>query len=240
MIASGDETALDAETLAKKSVAVQGLVALEFVLFGTGSVDLASGTGADRCAYGRAVSENIAGLAEEVLAGWQADDGIAALWRNPSADNPLFRDESEQINGLIKMIGDALEIIKVQRLDPVLRDDRATMRPRSALFWRSDNWVRSLAANVAGLRALMEAAKLDRTVAGDARRVIGTTEFELANAARAFAGTDIPVRAIAESEEAYGRMVYGRLVIAGLADIAKGRLRALYGLSSGFSSLDGD
>lgn len=240
VIATGDETALSADTLADKSVAVQGLAALEYALFGTNSDRIAVGEAAERCAYAEAISQNIATIAGELLAGWQAEDGIASLWLNPADDNPLFRDESEQINGLVKLIGDAFEIIKVQRIDAVLRDHRASMRPKSALFWRSDNWVPSLGANIAGLRALVDAADLEATVDQERARFVGAMNFELANAARALGQTDLPVQAIAEDDEAYGRMTYVRLVVDGLTTVSATRLKEIYDLSSGFSSLDGD
>jgi len=240
VIATSDETALSADTLGEKSVAVQGLAALEFALFGTDSETIVSGADAQRCAYAQAIAENIAGLAAEVSAAWQDEDGIAGLWLSPSADNPLFRDETEQINGLIKLIGDAFEVMQVQRLEAVLRDDLASMRPRSALFWRSDNWVPSLAANVAGLDALVEAADLKATVDAEAGRYVDALDFEFGNATRALSQTDMPAEAIAEDEDAYGRMVYARLVVAGLTQLSRTRLTEMYGLSSGFSRLDGD
>ena len=240
VIVTGDETALNADTLSNKSVAVQGLAALEFALFGTGQEDIVSGADPDRCVYVAAVSENIARIAADVFAGWQGEDGIAALWRNPSADNPLFRNEAEQINGLIKLIGNAVEIMHVQRLDPILRDDRTSMRPKSALFWRSDNTVRSLSANVAGLQALLAVARLDETVTGDGARVLGTLNFELSNAVGALAATNLPMAEIAGNDEAYGRLNYVRIIMNGLVTLTDGQLPAVYGLSSGFSSLDGD
>ena len=240
VITTGDETALRAETLGDKSVAVQGLAALEFALFGTGHEDIVSGADPNRCAYTQAIAENIAGVAAAVSTAWQGEDGIAGLWLNPSADNPLFRDETEQINGLVKLIGDAFEVMQVQRLDAVLREDRASMRPRSALFWRSDNWVPSLAANIAGLDALVEAADLKATVDAEAGRYVDSLDFELGNAARALGQTDMPAQAIAEDEDAYGRMVYAHLVVTGLTQLSRTRLAEIYDLSSGFSRLDGD
>lgn len=240
VIATGDETALEAETLANKSVAVQGMAALEYTLFGTDSDTIVSGADGRRCAYARAISRNIATIAGDVSAAWQSDGGVVALWLNPSADNPLFRDEAEQINGLVKQIGDAFEIIKVQRLDAVLRDDQAAMRPKSALFWRSDNWVSSLSANIAGLEALMNAADLEATVDAERARLVGAVLFEFRNAQRALGQTDMPTQAIAEDEDAYGRMAYVGLVMKGLAEVSAIRLKEIYGLTAGFSSLDGD
>ena len=68
VIATGDETALNVDTLGHKSVAVQGLVALEFTLFGTGSETIVSGPDAQRCAYAEAIAGNIAGIAADLSA----------------------------------------------------------------------------------------------------------------------------------------------------------------------------
>ncbi len=54
-LASKDPTAADAAQLAGKSVAMQGLGALEFVLYGTGSEELATAGESYRCAYGAAI-----------------------------------------------------------------------------------------------------------------------------------------------------------------------------------------
>lgn len=240
VISTGDETALQADSLVEKSVAVQGLAALEFALFGSGNEEILSQSDPNRCVYAKAISANLNTLAAEVSKAWQAEDGISGLWRNPSQDNPLFRDEMEQINAFIKLIGNAVEIIQVQRLDPFVRQDRASMRPKSALFWRSGNTVRSLSANIAGLEALLAAARLNETVAGESVWVIDTLNFELKNAARALEATQLPVSDIADDDEAYGRLNYVRIVMDGLVTLTDGRLPAVYGLSSGFSSLDGD
>ena len=58
-LAEKDATATNPAKLKGKSVAMQGLGALEFVLFGTGAEKLA-GPGEDyRCAYGRAIAGNV-------------------------------------------------------------------------------------------------------------------------------------------------------------------------------------
>ena len=65
-LAAKDPTAADAAQLAGKSVAMQGLGALEFVLFGTGAETLAGTGDAYRCAYGAAIAANLDGIAAEL------------------------------------------------------------------------------------------------------------------------------------------------------------------------------
>ncbi|MEM1378669.1 MAG: imelysin family protein, partial [Pseudomonadota bacterium] len=170
---------VEVEALSGQSVAVQGLSALEFVLFGTDSGTLETALG-HRCAYGEAIAQNLANVAAETLEAWQADDGIAALWRNPSAENPLFRDENEQLRAFLKILGDGAEVMRSQRLDPFLTSD--PFNHKRALFWRSGATMASLSGNFEGMSKLVEASKLEALVDGNNARLTDGMRFELANA----------------------------------------------------------
>ena len=78
-----DPTAADPAQLATKSVAMQGLGALEFVLYGDGAEALAGKDDPYRCAYGAAVADNIETIAADVSDAWNKPDGFAALWARP-------------------------------------------------------------------------------------------------------------------------------------------------------------
>lgn len=240
IIRTFDDTATTTDTLGNKSVAVQGLLALEYALFGTGAEELSSSQAAFRCNYALAISGNLRHLSSELVARWRDDKGIRALWLKPDQDNPLFRDNKEQLGALIKIVRDGLEITIAQRLDPFLRDDIASARPKSALFWRSGNTVNSLQANIEGLQKLVAMAQLEKAVGPDDKRVIGGLDFEFNNALRALRSTDFPSAEIAQDAERYGRLSYARIVANSMLQIVEDRLPAMFGLSSGFSSLDGD
>ncbi|RVB34604.1 peptidase M75, Imelysin, partial [Mesorhizobium sp. M7A.F.Ca.CA.001.16.1.1] len=76
-LSAKDPTATDPAQLAGKSVAMQGLGALEFVLYGDGADALAGKDDPYRCAYGTAVAGNIETMAGEVSAAWNKPDGFA-------------------------------------------------------------------------------------------------------------------------------------------------------------------
>ncbi len=77
LLAEKDESATSAGTLKGKSVAVQGLGALDFVLNGTGADDLAKEPNGFRCRYGAAIAAILAGLGQDLAAAWDAPDGVA-------------------------------------------------------------------------------------------------------------------------------------------------------------------
>ncbi|MEM8540065.1 MAG: imelysin family protein, partial [Pseudomonadota bacterium] len=242
VIRTNDVSAQDPISLARKSVAVQGLLALEFTLFGSGFEALKSNEGSDRCAYASAISVNIANIAAETKDLWINDGSmsISTLWRNPSETNPLFRDGREQLAALFKVVGEGLEIIVVQRLDPFLRDDFEKAKPKSALFWRSGNTVRSLAANIDGLEAIMGAAGLETLISQGDNRVLNSLFFEFKNAKASLSAIDKPPSQIAQVEADYNKLNYARIVVSSMNQILSGQLSPIFNLSSGFSSLDGD
>lgn len=242
IVRTGDETALKVATLSEKSVAVQGLLALEFTLFGDGSTTLASSEGAVRCDYMQAIAENIVNLSGDIEAAWydEGPQAISTLWQNPSDSNPLFRDGREQLSALFKIVGGGLEIVSVQRISPFLDESFEKAKPKSALFWRSDNTVNAVAANFAGLEAIMESADLAGALDGDAIRTADSVFFEFGNAARTLEAINKPTEDIAASEDDYAKFGYVNIVARSIEKIMREQLSPAFNLSSGFSSLDGD
>lgn len=236
-IATEQEEVTTSESVGGQSVAVQGFLALDFILFGTDSDALATGS-PHRCSYALAVTQNLNSIANELLADWTAGDGIASLWRNPSADNPLFRDDTEQLRTLVKLIGDGAEVVLVQRLDPFLSTD--PVNHKRALYWRSGSTIAALQGNVAGLQRISDAARLPDLIREDRRRIVQGIDFELLQAARVLDGLDRPVEEIAVDEEALGRARYVRIAVNSVFNLAGTQVPAAFGLTAGFSTLDGD
>ena len=108
----------------QKSVAMQGLGALEFVLFGTGSESLE--------ATGRPLSLRLraGGCAEPRRHGGGQSRCMARAGRHlpcngpmPGADNPLYRTDDEAMTELFNVFVHGLEMIRDVRLNGFLGDD---------------------------------------------------------------------------------------------------------------------
>lgn len=240
-LADTDPTAAAPETLRKKSVAMQGLVAVEYLLFGTGSDDLAAGA-AYRCSYAAAATALIAGLAGEIDAEWRdtGPAGIAArlLAPTPAADD--FRTETEVLEKLAATLIHGTETIRDQRIMPVLGAAQGGPKPRSALFWRSGLAVPALAANFAGLHDFFVASRFPEAMAGPNEWVSNGALFEFQNAARAAALITDPIEQ-AVADPAQVQALRYMVIITGSLDTLLGdNLAAALGLSVGFSALDGD
>lgn len=238
-LASKDETATDPVTLAGKSVAMQGFGALEFVLFGTGAEALANDD-AYRCGYGVAIAGNIETMAGDVAEAWNKPDGFAGLWANPGPDNPLYRDGNEAVTELISVFINELEMVRDVRLKGFFGATPDTDRPKQAIYWRSHNTAPSLAANLDGIRTLFAVSRIGDALSPEARWMADSTLIQLDNGvadARAVTG---PIDEALADPARRARLEHFALVTSSLSALIGTRMTAEFGLTAGFSSLDGD
>ena len=168
-LADKDPTATDPAQLAGKSVAMQGLGALEFVLYGDGADALAGKDDPYRCAYGAAVAGNIETMAGDVSAAWNKPDGFAALWANPGPQNALYRDGNEAVTELVGVFINELEMVRDVRLKGFLGGKPEADKPKQAIYWRSQNTAISLAGNLVGHRCAVPGLEAWRRLAAPMR-----------------------------------------------------------------------
>ena len=238
VIAEEDETATDPETLMDKSVAVQGLLALDVVLSGEGNETLMD-AGGFRCRYGAAIAATIARNADAMLSGWQEPGGYADLMRE--ADGAIYRSHGEVVQDLLKAGAEQLQITGEFKLGNVVGDTPQDARPRLAPFWRSGLALTSMIANLDGVAALGEAIA---TALPEDEAEMGTAlVFELRQARAALAYADADPRPLADllaDPEMHKRLAYAQSPISGAFRLMDGRIPGALGLSLGFNSLDGD
>ncbi|RYE07474.1 MAG: peptidase M75, Imelysin [Hyphomicrobiales bacterium] len=241
-LAEQDPTAATAGTLANKSVAMQGLVALEYLLFGTGSEQLATADGAYRCSYAAASATLIHGLAGTINAEWQdaTPGGAAGRLLNPQPGYDDYRTETEVLEKLAATLIHGTEAIRDQRVSPILSEAPGAPKPKSALFWRSGMTVPALAADFAGLHDFFVAAKYPEAIGADNEWVANGAAFEFQNAARAAAAITEPMEQAVADPKQLQALKYLVIITGSLDTLLGQNLAAALGLSVGFSTLDGD
>jgi predicted lipoprotein len=235
-----DATAADPDKLPGKSVAMQGLGALEFVLFGTDADRLATTEAAYRCAFGSAISANLDAIADEMEAAWAAPDGFARTWAEPAATNALYRDDAEALGELLDVFVTGLELDRDVRLGGFLGKTPEQDKPRQALFWRSERTIASVSGNLSGMKSLFEASGLGDMLPADTRWIVGSIGFEFSNALDALASADGPVAQVLADPKLRGKLDYAGVVTSSLSELFGTRVSGELGLTAGFSSLDGD
>ncbi|AYD03451.1 imelysin family protein [Neorhizobium sp. NCHU2750] len=239
VLSKSDETATDPKMLATKSVATQGLGALEYLLFGTGSDTLISGNDF-RCRYSAAVAGNIGNVAAEIAGIWDAPDGIAKAWEQPGPDNPIYRTSGEAITGLLGILVHGAETVRDQRIETFYKGADKAKFPKQALFWRSENTWPMVKANLDGLAELLTKSGMVELLPEKDRPMVAATDEKLrAMAALAAGMTPDLEKAVADEgdrKKLDTLLADGKEVITRLNDGYGGAI----GLSSGFSFADGD
>ncbi|RWP88886.1 MAG: peptidase M75, Imelysin [Mesorhizobium sp.] len=235
-----DPTATDPAQLAGKSVAMQGLGALEFVLYGDGADALAGKDDPYRCAYGTAVAGNIEAMAGEVSAAWNKPDGFAALWANPGPQNPLYRDGNEAVTELVGVFINELEMVRDVRLKGFFGGKPDADKPKQAIYWRSQNTTASLAGNLSGIDTLFQASKLGDALKTDARWMAESIHIQLVNGVATAKAVSGPIDKALADPALRDKLDHFALITSSLSALIGTRLTSEFGLTAGFSSLDGD
>lgn len=235
-----DPSADDPAQLAGKSVAMQGLGALEYVLFGDGAETLASKDDPYRCAYGAAVASNIQAIAGEVREAWSKPDGFASLWANPGPKNPLYRDGTEAVTELVGVFINELEMIRDVRLKGFLGAKPDADKPKQAIYWRSQNTLNSLAGNLSGIDKLFQASKLGGALPADARWMAESIHIQLTNGVATAKSVSGPIDKALADPALRDKLEHLALITSSLSTLIGTRMTAEFGLTAGFSSLDGD
>lgn len=242
VLATEDESVTSVESLQGKSVALQGLLALDYVLFGTSAEALADGD-AHRCAYALAIAGAIADTAAAMFEGWHDGQGYAALMLSPGPDNPVYRTEAEALQELLRAMAEQLQIIHDAKLVRVVGTSPEEARYRRAPFWRSEQTLPSIVANAQTMASLNEAGQFADLLPEQAQRYAGTARFELGqiiSRLEALIESDEDLERLVTSQETHGRLASVALPLAGAMRVIGEIYPAELGLTMGFNSLDGD
>lgn len=246
ILATADETATSVDSLRAKSVAVQGLLALEFVLYGTGSDTLAGPADPAetfRCRYGAAIARAVALTAEEILDGWTKAGGYADLMRNAGDEDPVFRSHGEVVQDLIKAAREQLQLVREQKLAQSIGETPEKAQPKRAPFWRSNLVLPAIAANLDAVVALVGPDGVGAVLPADAAWAAGQVAFELGRVDAVLgrlAATGVPWETLPEEPKAHTDLAYTLIPLGDVAQLLETDYPNALGLITGFNSLDGD
>lgn len=167
-----DETVWEPEALSEKSVAIQGLTALEYLLYGKGREVLTDEGSSNtfRCRYAYSIAINVHHIAKALVAGWQDEAPIVKALMNPAPEHAVYRNRQEVVLEFYKVVTTGLQRIHDLKMSPLLGADAAHAKPRRAQFWRSGMTVDVLRQNlkrvedfvvVSGFRDLLPKKPID-------------------------------------------------------------------------------
>jgi uncharacterized protein len=225
-----NDAALEPATFRKGSAGVQGLPALERLLFSEGAsdTDFTDSAGANfRCRLGTAIATNILAIAQEVQAGWtEGDNAIAKRLATPDVAAALKGALATDLLG-------GYALIKDKKLDPAMGKDAADVRPKMAEGWRSGRSLQAIVLNLETAGAILTIlaegmAKQDSTALRNnstALRVAKRLSGDLGTLAAGPQRRDLIL--LRDAVDAAGKR-------------ALEEAPAVLGVTVGFNSLDGD
>lgn len=231
---------MNAEVLGRGSVAVQGLPALERMIFGDDANKLQAGADAIfRCGYVTAIAENLVGMARETQQEWRAPNkGFAAQMLNPGqGQDARYRDTKEATLELFKSLYTAIELAADHKLARPLGASADDARPRLAESWRSERSLRNIQHNLAAAADLYATAFAPQVLD---KSLDTTIRAAFAQARASAAALPMPLeRAVQDTgaRKAAEKLAADTLALKGLV---MQRLPEALQIPVGFNALDGD
>ncbi|MDQ0313689.1 imelysin family protein [Amorphus orientalis] len=243
LLAEEDPSALEVESLQDKSVAVQGLIALDYVLSDDDAVVLAETPAGYRCRYAEAIAGAILATATDIRDGWTGEGGYGELMLSAGPDNPIYRSHGEALQEFLEAAREQLQIVSDMKIRAIVGEEPDDARPKLSPFWRSGLVLSSMDANLAAILTLQNDSGLAELLPDDAAFNAGSLAFQIGEARRVLselAADGTPWIELAEEPEAHGQLLYATIPIDGALEILAERYPAALGLILGFNSLDGD
>jgi uncharacterized protein len=254
-LAGKDQALTVPESLAAKSVALQGLPALEYLLYGDGADDLAATDDATpggppvpeiptdaayRCGFALAVATNIDRIAGLLVEGWREGSAYEKSFLGPAPEDPRYHAPKEVTLDLFKSLISGIELVRDQKLGKPLGASIDQARPKLAAFWRSGLSFANAAGNLEGVRALFAQGGFAQVVASESAGVENSILFDLDHAIEALRGISVPMEEAVKDEDLRAKIEALRVALKSARDTAGDLISRGAGLAFGFNATDGD
>lgn len=237
LLKSEDRERLEPKQFAQSSVAVQGLTALERLLFPTASDSGQFGSPeapSYRCELMLAITGNLAQMSSEIVTDWAAGETpyrTHVLTAGPENDD--FASHEEVASQWLNSISTQLQVITEQKLFRPLEQ----FRLKRAESWRSRRSLQNILLNLLAIRELyaiglspkLSEDPLDNTIKKAFDQTIASVK-----------ALDIPLYDIKQDSPEAKKLEKILADARQLTALTSSELPQALGLSLGFNSLDGD
>lgn len=246
----------DAKVLATHSVAIQGLPALEYVLYkengvlsfgadapagasgSSGASGAAATVNAAACDYAAAIAGNLADVGAELAQAWMPGGEYARQFSRPLPDSTLYRSQQEVAGEAIKALSTGLQFARDVKLLPVLGDSPDAAQYKRAPFWRSGLSARAMEAALQGMIKFYQAGSYQ--YGHDEAWVDRNVQEELQRARDEFSAMRGDARQLAHSAEGYRQLTLASLLLKNAKGVVDEHMAPAFGVRIGFNALDGD
>lgn len=245
VLAKRDAAALAPERFATTTVGVQGLPALERLLFADDAIAKLRGPGAAfRCELLATIGGNLSTIAHDVVAGWtEGARSFLARVELPAEEDEAVPSGRDAAGRLLNDLLTATIAMRDMKLLVPLGGALDKAKPQLAEYWRSGNSIAALAANLEGWRALFDGDEgLGALLAAqpDGTAVAEEVAAVVDRASDALAQIGLPLDEAVADPEQRKRVQHFADVLAKLRDLLAGPVATRLNLPIGFNALDGD
>lgn len=238
---TGDKTVLDQESLAGKSVAVQGLGAIEQLLYWKAEEAFADSSKAvHRCGYLQAATANIRSISDNLVNGWANDAAFTRTFLNPGPDNPRYLKPSEVTLEIAKAF-----LVGMERLRDIKVAGSLGLRPNNRAivhvpFEPSGLSTRAMQAELEGLIDLFENGGLMKAIETQESGMGASIRFEMGQALETFKRIELPIAEVLKKPAMEDELINTGFPLKNAREETARVLADAAGLNLGFNALDGD
>lgn len=237
LLADSTASHFSAEDISGKSVTLQGLPALERLLYGKSSTEhLAQASDAADCQVVTAIAGNLHAMAMALYQGWQDDAALVRSMVQPESGSAYFRTEDEVLRSLVTQIIVGIDVV-LDRKIAALTDESAPLQ--QAPLWRSEQTLSMIRSNLSSIRALSVDTGLAHV--GELDNELG---FEFRSADQLLDKLQALPALTGEggklTDDAQSLLQTLSAVVGGIKYTLNDRFTAALGITAGFNSEDGD
>jgi len=218
--------------MAKASIALQGLPALERLIFTNKLLDKTS------CDLLQKISRNLIKISDDLAYDWNdATGSYAVFFDKAGPDSLLYETEALLATELVNNLTTQLEFIVTQKFDKPLGESAARAKGKRAEFWRSQQSIPSIVRNLESLKAFYQltfAAKLNDNILNQ------KINDAFDKAINATSQIDGPLYEAVKNPQRRQLVMEARVLSEQLYLIVLNNVPSKLGLTLSFNSLDGD
>lgn len=237
------ETPITPESLADANVLVQGLSALEYLLFDPGKSDPASLQAPRVCEYLRAAGTNTQTVAEGLAHGWTTGQGnFVGTFLSAGPGNPAFPSQKDAVAALASGLVGSLEVIKNRKLGDVFggRPGSGRINPYHLELWRSQASLAAMQRELAAIRELYSTGLSPLLLAGGHGALAQQLDEAFNLTGKILADLPAPLETQIQEPALLPQFQAAFDQLGQLLALLKRDLPAALGLQLGFNANDGD
>lgn len=237
------EEPINKDTIAKGVVLVQGLSALEFVLFDPQQANAENFNNPRTCDFLLAASDHSKAVSQQLLQRWRSDGGnFTGTFLSAGPNNPSFGSPSEALGALLSAVITSLENIKNKKIaEPFGGEPQTNTLNRYKLeLWRSQYSLPAIHTETAAVQELLETAIVPVLEASQHEATAEQVSAQLAQLRELSATAKAPLfeQLKDPEQQAHWQTIWQQL--GDLLSVLKNQVPEQINTQLGFNSNDGD